>query len=356
MGQSAALRAAGQLGERLVTFSAMDVRVTSPWVPFEWIAAHGLRPRGVWASPELNWNAQGLAAGVCPFANAVLELAGRQHASAVIFTTHCDQLRRAYDAFEGGGSERVFLFNLPATWQTPAAERLFLSELERLGRFLVGLGGHHALAGDLGRLSAEYCAGRRQLLDAADSVWGTAYAEAVARFHWNGTVVLPGAAGTDRGGSVRVALLGGPVPEAHRQLYATVEQAGARIVLNGTDSGERSLLPGVAGGIEAATRGGGQPGARNLAHVYTQAMTEVFQRPNTRLYAWLRQRLGQTAARGILLWHFVGCDLWRGETQSLRDAFSLPVLSLDSDETAADSSRTANRVAAFVEQLCGQAA
>ena len=31
----------------------MQVFYTSPWVPPEWIKAHGLEPRGVWFATEL---------------------------------------------------------------------------------------------------------------------------------------------------------------------------------------------------------------------------------------------------------------------------------------------------------------
>ena len=76
---------------------------------------------------------------------------------------------------------------------------------------------------------------------------------------------------------------------------------------------------------------------------------DVFQRPNTRLYDWLRERLTARQARGIVLWHYVGCDLWRAEAQPLREAFGLPVLLLDADEAAPQ--RNTGRLEAFLESL-----
>jgi len=78
---------------------------------------------------------------------------------------------------------------------------------------------------------------------------------------------------------------------------------------------------------------------------------DVFQRPNTRFYAWLKPRLLDRHVRGIVLWHFTGCDLWRAEWQTLREVSGLPVLLLEADEAAGVSPRDANRLQAFVEML-----
>ena len=86
---------------------------------------------------------------------------------------------------------RVFLFNLPVTWQTPVAERIYGDELRRLGQFLIGLGGHAPAAGDLVEIMTQYSQARRRLLEAAAWCPARAYAEAVARFHLDGSVHLP---------------------------------------------------------------------------------------------------------------------------------------------------------------------
>ena len=44
--------------------------------------------------------------------------------------------------------------------------------------------------------------------------------------------------------------------------------------------------------------------------------------------------------RGIVLWHFTGCDLWRAEAQTLREAFGLPVLLLEAAENRAPPARS----------------
>jgi benzoyl-CoA reductase/2-hydroxyglutaryl-CoA dehydratase subunit BcrC/BadD/HgdB len=90
---------------------------------------------------------------------------------------------------------------------------------------------------------------------------------------------------------------------------------------------------------------------RALARGYFENITDVFQRPNTRLYSWLRTRLLSRKVRGILLWHFTGCDLWRAEAPHLREAFRLPVLLLEAGEVQGASPRDTGRLQAFVETL-----
>jgi benzoyl-CoA reductase/2-hydroxyglutaryl-CoA dehydratase subunit BcrC/BadD/HgdB len=88
-----------------------------------------------------------------------------------------------------------------------------------------------------------------------------------------------------------------------------------------------------------------------LARRYLANCVDVFQRPNTRLYAWLQERLDSRGVRGVVLWAHVGCDLWRAEAQSLREAFGRPLLVLDADDAAGGWPRTTGRIEAFLEAL-----
>jgi hypothetical protein len=357
----------------------MQVFFTSPWVPAEWIKAHGLEPRGVWFAPQFALDSLPLSAGLCAFAHAAVRLAEQQREAAVIFTTHCDQLRRGFDAVAGPACAPVFLFNLPATWQTPVARQIFASELERLGSFLVALGGHAPSGGELLETMRHYSLARDRLLSAAPGCPGRRYAEAVARFHWDGSCppscdpLFRSHEEPSPPGSVPLALIGGPLPRSQWDLLDIIERAGGRVVLNGTEAGERSLQPAfpleelraaLAPGapacspleadekVDRSLKAGCQPALlETLARGYVEGCVDVFQRPNTRLYAWLKERLAARRARGIVLWHYVGCDLWRAEAQSLREAFGLPLLLLDADEAAGSSSRNAGRIEAFLEAL-----
>lgn len=330
----------------------MELFHASPWVPVEWIKAHGIEPRGLWYSDELNLGATRSSAGACAFAQAVVRFAETHPEKAVLLTTHCDQLRRGFDTFAGSQPDRAFLFNLPATWQSPVAERLYDCELERLSRFLLALGGHLPTPEALGQTIDAYAQARRTLLAQAEVCPARAYAEAIARFHWDGpseAMAKPCAAPDS---AIPLALVGGPLPRAQWPLIEVIERTGARVVLNGTEAGERSLWMSPPSQARVA------PGAAALSSMrmwltrsYVHHCVDMFQRPNTRLYDWLKDRLAARAVRGIVLWHYVGCDLWRAEAQSLREAFGLPLLLLDAGDSTPASARDYGRVEAFVESL-----
>jgi hypothetical protein len=125
----------------------MEVVLTSPWVPAEIIRAHGHQPRGIWLASQPR--AVAVPEGVCAFAQSALSLAESHPGAALVFTTACDQMRRAADAAIPQPSARIFLFNLPATWQSPAARKLYHAECARLGQFLTSLEPSNPNAEDL---------------------------------------------------------------------------------------------------------------------------------------------------------------------------------------------------------------
>jgi len=334
----------------------MRVYLTSPWIPAEWVRAHGLEARGIWFADKFRQDTPPLAGGVCAFAESVVRLAEAQPDSAVVFTTACDQLRRGFDAATVCEPTRAFLFNLPAT-QTPAARQIFRAELARLGQFLVTLGGTAPTPEILRHEMAQSDEVRRRLRAAAPPAAARSYAESVARFHTDGSFAAPTV--LDPSPAAPLALVGGPLGAKDWKLFDTMEAAGGRVVLNGTLTGERSLCPtfdGNAGwppdSAAADHQSVGKPKPFDaLAAGYIDNLVDVFQRPNTRFYAWLKPRLLDRHVRGIVLWHFTGCDLWRAEWQTLREVSGLPVLLLEADEAAGVSPRDANRLQAFVEML-----
>jgi hypothetical protein len=321
----------------------MDVFLTSPWIPAEWIRAHGLQPRGIWSAGDFQPGTWPLSGGVCPFAEAAVRFAEARTDSAVIFSTACDQMRRGFDAAILHGRQRAFLFNLPATWQTAVAGEIFRSELERLGQFLLTIGGRAPSPELLRQEMMQSGRTRKRLLESASAGSPHGFAEAVARFHWDGAFSpSPPVAPTNQ---IPLALAGGPFLAPHWKLLDEIEAAGGRVVLNATESGERSLCPAFE--LDAAA---GSP-FDALVHGCCDNIVDVFQRPNTRLYSWLKPRLASRQVRGIVLWHFTGCDLWRAEVQTLREVFGLPVLLLEADEGTGISTRNLNRLQAFVETL-----
>jgi hypothetical protein len=373
----------------------MDVFLTSPWIPAEWIRAHGLQPRGLWSAENFPNGSWPLSAGVCAFAEAAVQFVaalGREPLtvpprigervgecgvgalrrsdsiaqrireggsspppaavpscsrtdSAIIFSTSCDQMRRGFDTAILRGHRHAFLFNLPATWQTPAAGQIFRSELERLGKFLVEIGGHAPSPAALRRVMSQSSQTRKRLLQSAQTTSPRQFAEALARFHWNGSRALPPPQKAPPANQIPIALIGGPFLAPHWKLLDELEAAGGRVALNATEMGERSLSPSFA------YQSGAIPPFDALVRGYCDNIIGVFQRPNTRLYAWLKPRLASRGVRGILLRHFTGCDLWRAEAQTLRETFALPLLLLEAGSEPGAAPRELNRLQAFMETL-----
>lgn len=308
-------------------------------MPREWIQAHGLAPHGVWLGRHDH--AVALPEGVCAFAQAMACLAEAHPEAGVVFTTACDQMRRAADAVSFQAGSRSFLFNLPATWQPPAARCLYYTEIARLGRHLQALGGHAPTAAELAAAIHENEAHRAALRRFMQQSSARQATEALATWFSGGPVrATPGAAVTQ---GVRLALVGGPLLPSHWPLFDAISEGGGCVVLNATEPGERCLLPPLP------TPAPGQDPLIALADHYFDHAVDVFHRPNTRLYDWLRPRLAERQVRGIVLWYHVGCDLWRAEAQPLREAFGLPVLLLEADGAA--MLRSTGRLEAFLESL-----
>jgi benzoyl-CoA reductase/2-hydroxyglutaryl-CoA dehydratase subunit BcrC/BadD/HgdB len=321
----------------------MDVFLASPWIPPEWVRAHGLEPRGLCSADIFPGASAPLPAGVCALADAAVRFARARCDDAVIFSSACDQLRRGFDTAVLHGQPRAFLFNLPATWRTAAAPQIFRAELERLGRFLLSIGGRAPSPELLRREMLRAGATRRRLLQSAPASSARGFAEAVARFHWDGSFSPSPPTAPD--GRIPLALVGGPFLARDWKWLDELEAAGARVTLNATETGERSLGP--AFDAKTATA----PPFDALVRGWCENMIDVFQRPNTRLYSWLKPRLAHRRARGIVLWHFTNCDLWRAEARTLRETFRLPVLPLETGGEAGAEPRERNRLQAFVESL-----
>jgi len=373
----------------------MDVFLTSPWIPAEWISAHGLQPRAISSAQNFHPGRWPLAAGECAFAGAAVRFAEARPDCAVIFSTSCDQLRRGFDSALLAGQSHAFLFNLPATWQTEAASRMFRAELVRLGDFVLTIGGHRPSGDELLQEMERRRETRLRLLESVSATSAREFAEAAAQFHWgsHGRDTLPPVrlshARQAEDESIPLALIGGPFLSQHWKWLDELEAVGGRIALNATEWGERSLGPAsdepmqggpgarasspAAFGVSPKAFETGKPSIKaaasafsdslappsgergtplaDLAGTYCENIVDVFQRPNTRLYAWLKPRLASRQVRGIILWHFTGCDLWRAEAQTLRDRFDLPVLLLEAGAEPGVAPRDLNRLQAFVEML-----
>jgi benzoyl-CoA reductase/2-hydroxyglutaryl-CoA dehydratase subunit BcrC/BadD/HgdB len=320
-----------------------------PFVAPEWIAAHGLAPR--WVRPrapeQCTWFGAGRA--VCPYAGALTDaaLSGREP-QPLVMTTTCDQSRYAAALIEHQGGPPVFLMNVPSTWQNAAAGKLYLDELRRLGRFLVRHGGRSPSDEFLATTMARYQRARAAMHEARASLSGWQFAAALAEVRSASRLprlTASEASRNDGRPSVPLAMVGGPLLEKHLAIFDWVEQAGARVVLDATESGERTL-PALFD--EERTR---QDPLAELARAYFDSIPDVFRRPNHELYRWLGRELVARGARGILFHRYVWCDLWHAELARLKSWSPVPVVEIDACDDGDSRDRASGRIEALLEML-----
>jgi len=293
-----------------------------PYVPAEWIAAHGFEPCRLKPQGQCNAQLEGLE-GVCAYVRAFLsDVFKDEQAEAVILTTLCDQMRRAFDLYTSLDSRPGFLFNVPSTWQTAQARRLYSDELKRLGRFLTRLGATPPDRETLARTMRRFDDHRAQLR----------------------TVQAP--ANSGRAAQLRLALVGGPLLQRNDELLHMLEQCGAGIALDATETG----LLGTCRAF-AAQALHDDPFAE-LIDAYFGSIQHVGRRPNTDFYQCLHEAMHTHAIQGVIWRRYLWCDLWHAELARFREEIKLPVLDLEvTDALPKDRARLLNRVQAFIEML-----
>ena len=292
---------------------------TCPFVPAEWIAAFGFGPARI--IPRGNHTNQTLprTEGLCAFAKAwTNEVISNTDCRGAIFTTACDQMRRAYDIAATKTKTPTFLMNVPSTWQSPESVLLYIDELNRLGRWMCTLGAKAPSDESLAKTMTEYDNNRPS--------------HAPRRSTSANTIPL--------------GIVGGPVLQNDRKIFDIVTRAGGQIVLDATETGERTLPDTFD--KDAITQ---NPQAE-LARAYLQHIPTAWKRPNHQLFEWLQRKCTERQIKGLIYHRYVFCDIWHAELYRIKDSLSLPVLDLDaSEDSPSVCERTINRIQAFLETL-----
>ncbi len=237
----------------------------------------------------------------------------------MVATTTCDQMRHVAGLIAHRGQRPVFLLDVPATWQTPVARRMYLDELKRLGRFLVQLGGSAPSPQELAGVMLESDDARAALRASPTRTDG------------------PEADG------IALAIVGGPLLEQDYQVFEWVRQAGGRVVLDATEGGQRTT-PAVFDRRRLR-----EDPLAELADAYFGGIRDAFRRPNHRLYEWLAREMLARQVRGVLLLRYVWCDIWHAELHRLKQHSRVPVLDVDLGHDDGSFARTMGRIEAFLE-------
>ncbi|MGD8499645.1 MAG: 2-hydroxyacyl-CoA dehydratase family protein [Phycisphaerales bacterium] len=322
---------------------------TCPYVPAEWIAAHGLRPSRVIPASLDSASSIARTEGVCPYVRSFIgEVVENKRAGGVVVTTVCDQMRRAFDILARRCELPTFLMNVSSTWQSLAAQKLYLDEFKRLSRFLTRQGGKPPSNDALAGIMLEYDRARTSILEARGYMSARRYAETIAAFGRAGPREMPdnGAGPELLTGGIPLAIIGGPLMRQDFDILDVAERFGGRIVLNATETGERGMC------VPFDRRGLRDDPLAELAGAYFGGIQDASRRPNSELYKWLKRELAGRAVRGIIFFRYLWCDTWHAELRRLKDWIDLPVLDIDvAGDSQTDRPRRANRIRAFLEML-----
>ncbi|MHB0997662.1 MAG: 2-hydroxyacyl-CoA dehydratase [Armatimonadota bacterium] len=315
-----------------------------PFVPAEWIAAHGFSPSRIVPRSHPDTDLLDNAPGICPFARAFANTAASIDASAVVVTTACDQMRRGYDFIERIAGKPTFLMNVPNTWESPSSQKLYASELERLGRFLVRLGGTSPSWDKLTAIMREYDVNRSRLRRSYGSMPPRRFSELIADFNRDPSTIMASDGNVYIPQGIPLALVGGPLMREHFEIFDNVEDAGY-IALDATETGERTIPPPYD-----RRRMTDEP-FELMVDSYFGGIPDAARRPNSLLYQWLRKEIDARGIKGVIFLRYVWCDIWHAEAQRMKDWLGLPFFDLDITEDANDNSRRLTRLQAFMEML-----
>lgn len=285
----------------------------SPYIPEQWIAAHGSIPSLLRPSGARIHRSVARLEGLCPYTRAwVSDALDDKTSDGIVMAFTCDQMRRAFEIVRAHARIPCFLFNIPATWRTTGARRLYADELRRLGRFLVRLGGEAP--------SSEKLADR--LLAAVP-----------AANHPHDSSAA---------GKTPLALTGSHGREDDALWLEMIARANGRIAIDCT-------VPDPPLFDRRAIRD--DPFAA-LTDASFDAIHDVFQRPNSGFYRKIDRDLGESPARGLIIRRYQWCDGWRAEVYRLKQWSPVPVLDLEIGERVDDDShRMAMRIESFMEMV-----
>lgn len=318
---------------------------SNPFIAPEWIEAHGLIPYRLIPAEIDEKGPLCCTEGMCPYMCTFMNDAVRySDAAGIVITTTCDQMRRGFDLIKKCTDIPLFLMNIPSTWQTPHSFNLYRTELHRLSRFLIHHGAHSPDWAHLYNIMIKYESLRLNLSALQGMVSAADYITHLSSFYEKGRIMEIQHKHKPEKMAIPIALIGGSLSKPELEFFTIIEKYGGRIVLDGTETGERTF-----------------PSLFNrrlirenpfdvLTEAYFGAIPDVARRPNSQFFKWLKREIAERSVKGVILIRYVWCDLWHAEVQRLRDWLPVPMIDIDMNGKN-PSNRNITRIQAFMESL-----
>jgi len=284
---------------------------------------------------------------MCAYAQAFADTAAHEEdAAAIIVTTICDQMRRSAEEIAAKTRTPVFLMNVPHTWRNPGSHKLYRDEIERLGRFFVSLGGEPASNDGLIRVMKGFDETRACVRESRPLLTARLYSESIASFNRDPSAYVGVSSGSGPlapAAGAPVAIIGGPLMGESFEVLDLIERAGGYVALDGTETGERALpAPFDRRRLDDDPLG-------TLCEAYFGGIPDPARRPNSEFFKWLGRMIEERGIRGLIVVHYLWCDIWRAELRRIAEWSKLPVLPLDAGDGRLDPTRTMLRLEAFFE-------
>lgn len=257
---------------------------SSPWIPRTIVSACRCDPVYAFELPCSPARPERSAAseGCCIWPRTFTEQAESGAFNCAVAAVTCDQARRSVEQWSRSSPVPVFHFNVPATAGPPAL-KLYKSECRRLAAFLCGV----------------------SRLEQPDFT---------AAYHPEA-----GCDSISPSGGIPLCLLGSHAPFPLHVMSEFLSEAGACIVIDGTESGPR-----FHHSISLSDSFCSSP-LDQAAEETFYGTFDISTRPNSSFYRWLSIEIKKHQPKGVIVARNSWCDLWSVETIRIRNWLKIPV-------------------------------
>ncbi len=314
---------------------------TSPFIPPEIIHSKNLIPCRIIPGIKRTFNLN-IKMGICSFAEAFIEtLTEKKDASGFVFAASCDQMRRVYELFISKANQPSFLFNVPSLKNNPNSRKMYIDELKRLEKFLINSVGLGLNSKKLFSSIKLYEQAYARILKFKPVLSDALFKDSEMDINYAAAGIKNFAYKTD----INIAILGDSLPPAYFDIFGFLRKKNSSVVLDGTDSGER-CIPGV---MYKEIKSDNP--YKILMHKYFLGIPNIYQKPDTDFYSWLKTMIIQRGINGIIILRNIWCDLWRGITSDIKHKSKIHVLAIDLNDDYQFDQHSKNKIDAFIEML-----